>query len=433
MDAHSFRRRGFVAVLAALVASMIAWVPASADNPEDIPSDDAILQTSPDAEAETDLKDPLEELSDGVTDPTNSPTDNLDSAPDTEPILPDGHHSGLEHFDEESGEIELVPGADIEKVHEQMSEVPGVIPPGIPVDDGPPEDSEPGDPAMTFPQSSIQDPDPIGLVHGTYSFAYWMAWWTQGEIGYTPGVPCISLDPPDSNVCIAGGNGNRLNQQANVDYTLGDYPHRTIAQILYYDTSQNAYQACSGWMLNRQVLVTKGHCLKPPKSDDDGWDVYNTYTIRIAYDHANRTAAYTCGARNRSVPIDWGRSTSTASNTHDYNFGVIRLDCTTSGIGYMGYFWTTRDDEQYRRNYGWLSGHPGFTYQYRTNGFRTAQTAQRIFYDNVSDGGVSGGPRWNTRHDTCGVCVHAIHTHPGSGVLINETVFDLLYHWRHVW
>lgn len=185
------------------------------------------------------------------------------------------------------------------------------------------------------------------------------------------------------------------------------------------------------------------HCVAGPDGDAPpgvgqggtgglGWYPRSSYRIWIGYDHQNFTAWANCGAERRVTVQGWAQPGP--QNPHSFDYGGIQLDCSTSH-GHLGYWWSDSDSWQHARNYGLLSGHPGGEHQVMSEGYRTAQTSRRLFYDNPSAGGTSGGPRWNTSRTSCGHCAHAIHGGrfggDGRGVLISSQVFDNLYRWKH--
>jgi glutamyl endopeptidase len=193
---------------------------------------------------------------------------------------------------------------------------------------------------------------------------------------------------------------------------------------------------CSGWLVNRNTVVTAGHCVSPGTGT-----MYRrgTYEIAPGYNEAapNPTPYGVCGARRLYTNATW-RNTG----ADDYDYAAIKLDCTVpAAVGWYGY------GRNVALNNGiTVQGYPGdkpFGTQWRMSGRVTALQVRRVFYAIDTFGGQSGSPVWrnvNANCTHCGIAIHAYGVWVGGpppydsnnqGTRITTPVFNAITNWKN--
>lgn len=318
--------------------------------------------------------------------------------------------------------------ADVEKIHKQRTHVPAHAPEHAQVagEKGRHKGSSP-DGGIPREIEMAAHKEWILLLSYQAMLWYTVATSIVDNLAPLPPTPCVP-DPGTSH--CAGGTGDDTSASNTGWAPVNRYPFSTVARITYRDYDGDPW-SCSGFLIDSDKIVTNGHCLLGAgEADPDvgrGWYPRRSYTIEVAYDHQAGSSAHRCGAAKRVTVQGWSRPGPW--DPADYDYGVIELDCQTS-VGWMGYWWSTRDEHQFARDWGLISGHPGGARQVWSEGNRTGHTSSRLFNNNPAADGMSGGPRWNERRGACGSCAHSIHRDIGDSVLINEEVFDNLFRWK---
>jgi glutamyl endopeptidase len=208
------------------------------------------------------------------------------------------------------------------------------------------------------------------------------------------------------------------------------FPARATVIILF-----NGGFLCSGWLVNRNTVVTAGHCV----ADGDGTPLFDrtTYEIAPGYNEsANPKAPYgVCGARRLYTNAGWKNQ-----GRDDFDYGAIKLDCNVGNqTGFYGYSKNVAKDNRVT-----TQGYPGdkpFGTQWKMAGRVTVLQARRVFYKIDTFGGQSGSPVWrniNANCTHCGIAIHAygIYGSPpfstnNHGTRIINTVFQNITNWKN--
>jgi glutamyl endopeptidase len=192
---------------------------------------------------------------------------------------------------------------------------------------------------------------------------------------------------------------------------------------------------CSGWLVNRNTVVTAGHCV----ADGDGTPLFDRTTYQIApgyNESANPAAPYgVCGARRLYTIAGWKNQ-----GRDDFDYAAIKLDCNVGNqTGFYGY-----SKNVAKGNRVTTQGYPGdkpFGTQWKMPGRVTVLQARRVFYKIDTFGGQSGSPVWrniNANCTHCGIAIHAygIYGSPpfstnNHGTRIINTVFQNITNWKN--
>jgi glutamyl endopeptidase len=191
------------------------------------------------------------------------------------------------------------------------------------------------------------------------------------------------------------------------------YPARATVQILFKETPSGGFFLCSGWLVNKNTVVTAGHCVAP----GDGSALFPKSTYVIAPGKNGNTAPYgVCGAKALYTNATWK-----ASANDQYDYAAIKLDCNVgTTTGWYGYSKLVALNNPIT-----IEGYPGDKpsgTQWKMAGKVTVLQARRVFYKIDTFGGQSGSPVWRKIGTTCPVCGIAIHAYGvyGSGVTLNN-------------
>jgi glutamyl endopeptidase len=196
------------------------------------------------------------------------------------------------------------------------------------------------------------------------------------------------------------------------------YPYRAIAHIT------SSIGGCTGWLINRNTVVTAGHCLHNGR-----WAT----NVRVYPGRNGSSAPYGfCTARRLYSVVGW-----TVSRNRDYDYGAIKLNCTVgTRTGWFGFRWQSAS---LTGQPSYISGYPGdkpFGTQWRHNDRVRITQTRRLYYANDTFGGMSGSPVWNGNAgcNPCGIAIHAYGldgTGFNGGTRITQAVFNNLVAWRN--
>ena len=130
----------------------------------------------------------------------------------------------------------------------------------------------------------------------------------------------------------------------------------------------------------------------------------------------------------------------TQSSDDRYDYGAIKLNCSIGNTtGWYGFFWTTASLLNLPTI---INGYPGDKplEQWRSTDAVRATDTYRVFYQNDTVGGMSGGPVYYNRavRGLCSMAVHAYGIYDGPpfstnnhGTRIRQEVFNNLLAWRN--
>jgi glutamyl endopeptidase len=214
------------------------------------------------------------------------------------------------------------------------------------------------------------------------------------------------------------------------------YPARATVQILFTDVGDGFDYLCSGWLVNKNTVVTAGHCV--------------VGETKLAF---NKPATYRIipGANGAARPYGSCRATKLFTNNawfnnhnrDDYDYGAIKLDCNVgTTTGWYGYSKTVASGSAVT-----VEGYPGDKpsgTQWKMGGKVTTLQARRVFYKVDTFGGQSGSPVWRKIGTSCAACGVAIHAYgiygPGAptiyrtnnhGTRISTPVFQNITTWKN--
>jgi glutamyl endopeptidase len=209
------------------------------------------------------------------------------------------------------------------------------------------------------------------------------------------------------------------------------FPARATVLILF-----NGNHLCSGWLVNRDTVVTAGHCV----AEGDGSPLYarSAYEIAPGYDRsASPRAPYgVCGAKRLYTNATWKNQ-----GRDDFDYAAIKLDCNVGNqTGFFGYRRNVVQNNVVR-----VQGYPGdkpFGTQWQMGGRVTVLDPRRVFYDLDTAPGQSGSPVWRNVNENCprcGIAIHAYGTYGGAppysnnnhGTRITDPVFQNLTNWKN--
>ncbi len=210
------------------------------------------------------------------------------------------------------------------------------------------------------------------------------------------------------------------------------FPARATVLILF----EGGF-GCSGWLVNRDTVVTAGHCVSP--GGDSTMYRRRTYEIAPAYnDTAANPAPYgVCGARRLYTNNTWRNHAR-----DDFDYGAIKLDCLVPAeVGHYGYRRNVADDDRIT-----IQGYPAdkqYGTQWRMSGRVNLLQPRRIFYRIDTAAGQSGSPVWrnvNANCEFCGVGIHAygvddtgvgLYGRNNHGTRIIDSVFQNITNWKN--
>mgnify|MGYP000889151055 CR=1 FL=1 len=209
------------------------------------------------------------------------------------------------------------------------------------------------------------------------------------------------------------------------------YPHRAIGQLDIVLNGQMYY--CTGWLIDRNTVVTAGHCAYNPGGANDPIDSA-TFVAGRNHDGVTSYAPYGyCPVNGLWAPYGWRVEGKLA-----YDWAIMQLDCSVgTTVGWFGMYslpGTNRFAGTRARVQGYPMGDPSKPpgSQWRMADDIHHSTGRRLFYPIDTSGGQSGGPAFKWNRPSCGgPCVMGIHTYGtyegqpyNSGTRITASVFD---------
>jgi len=206
---------------------------------------------------------------------------------------------------------------------------------------------------------------------------------------------------------------------------LTDYPWRCIASLRITANDGSSWIG-TGWLVNRRVLLTAGHCVY--MADQGGW--VKQIEVIPGRNADNFPYGSCIATAFRSVQ-GW-----TTDRNRDYDYGAILLpdNCAYGDqLGWFGY--QVRDDDNLKTLTINISGYPGDkpdgTQWYESGAVKNVANFE-FEYDIDTTGGQSGSPVWISQDDGSryGVGVHTNGAANGnSATRITQEVCDNVAGW----
>lgn len=213
-----------------------------------------------------------------------------------------------------------------------------------------------------------------------------------------------------------------LGYDSRYQVTPSTYPERAVALITY-----NGNTHCTGWLIGKDTIVTAGHCVHGG-GISSRWG--STAAFRVYPGYSDGYAPYgSCNAKELYSSSGWIMSAE-----NDADIGLIKLDCSVgNSTGYFSYFAADSVDNTAVTVNGYPGDKADAHQQWASDGTISRSTANKLFYDNDTTGGMSGSPVWLRNNGNAWAI--GIHTNgedasfsPGSnsGTRISQDIFDLM-------
>lgn len=173
---------------------------------------------------------------------------------------------------------------------------------------------------------------------------------------------------------------------------------------------------CSGFLINRDTVVTAGHCVYW----NGAWAT--NYTVTPGRNGPSYKPFGTCTGTSADV---WSNTTWTSSYNSDYDYGMIKLRCDVgNSTGWMGWWYSS--GENLVNQYFYVEGFPGdkpYATMWWDGDTIASQSANRVRHRIDTFGGESGSPLYRYRSASEGLCagwcITGIHTTGNPGDNLN--------------
>ena len=176
-----------------------------------------------------------------------------------------------------------------------------------------------------------------------------------------------------------------------------DYPFSAIAYIEAH-ASCGCSWSCSGFMVNKDRLLTAAHCLVCSKHGQwaDRLDFYFGYNGRgYSYKYTGKWTAWS-GNLFRSGTDDFA-----------YDWGCVRLASDVGNTtGWFGTWWGM-SDSQYTNTWAYVAGYADGKIRY-DSGYVDSVSADNLYYTMDTVGGNSGGPVFDSDYYAIGIHVGTV-------------------------
>lgn len=186
------------------------------------------------------------------------------------------------------------------------------------------------------------------------------------------------------------------------------------ASIVHIETNKGG---CTGFLINRDTVVTAGHCVFRTGT----WATsYTVYPGRNGLDYKPYGS---CSGGSGDL---WSNTTWIGSENADYDYGMIKLTCDVgNSTGWMG--WWFNEGESLTNQYFFVEGFPGDKARgtmWWDGDTVTSQTVRRAWYLIDTAPGQSGSPLYRYRSGSEGLCagwcITGIHTTGDQGDARNK-------------
>jgi glutamyl endopeptidase len=204
-------------------------------------------------------------------------------------------------------------------------------------------------------------------------------------------------------------------------------PYRKIAQIYFKETTGGGTFICTGWFVNKNTIVTAGHCVHQGSGGSAGFYPVSTYKIYPGKNGSSNPYG-SCTAKSIWTNTGWAGGSGA-----QYDYGAIKLNCSIgTTTGWFGYFWQTATLVGKPAT---VTGYPGDKptgTMWKMSGSIGRNTTRQVSYSMDTAGGQSGSPVYYNRSG-CGWCSMAIHAYGASGsplmnsgTRITSTVYNFI-------
>jgi glutamyl endopeptidase len=203
------------------------------------------------------------------------------------------------------------------------------------------------------------------------------------------------------------------------------YPARATVLITFDDGR------CSGWMIGPDTVATAGHCVHTG-GPNGSW---RTGVVVYPGRNGDSSPYGSCTARTLHTVAGW-----IEGSDDRYDYGAVKLNCSIGNTtGWYGFFWTTGSLLNLPTI---INGYPGDKplEQWTSTDVVRETDDDRVFYQNDTFAGMSGGPVYYDRSGCgwCSMAIHAYGTYNGPpfsdnnhGTRIRQAVFDNLLAWKN--
>lgn len=262
---------------------------------------------------------------------------------------------------------------------------------------------------------TVLNPDNLSHSSGSYGTG------SQPEL---EGADMSSLTADSSQTTTAArvGQESVIGFDSRVQVNAQTYPYRATARITY-----NGLSHCTGWLVSSDTLVTAGHCVHGG-GPQGHWG--NTAAFRVFPGYSDGFAPYgSCTARELYTSNGWIQE-----GNDDADIGIIKLNCTIgNSTGYLSYFVANPVENVYITVNGYPSDRANGTQQWASDGRVNFATNKKLYYDNDTNGGMSGAPLWvyGSGNSIWSIGLHtngenAFSPGNNSGTRISQEIFDLI-------
>jgi glutamyl endopeptidase len=218
------------------------------------------------------------------------------------------------------------------------------------------------------------------------------------------------------------------------------YPARAIGQIEF--GQDGAQYICTGWLIDKNSILTSGHCSFTPDGVTGNVIDYASFAPgrnRLVDPYSS------CPVYEVFAPLAWRRDGSVKNDWSVMQLGTNNAGTVTTcdvgtTVGWFGISWTAGDNAL-TGDSATVQGYPGdkaFGTQWTMSGTIFKSTKQMVYYKMDTAGGQSGSPIFDPTGANCGgsPCGMAVHSYgvglagPGAnanaGPRITQTSFTTI-------
>ncbi len=226
-----------------------------------------------------------------------------------------------------------------------------------------------------------------------------------------PPLADLPIAPEVLQESVIGADGRTRETNTTI------YPHRAIGQLDIVEDGMRYY--CTGWLIDRNSVVTAGHCAYNPGGANDPIDLATFVPGR----NNNGVSSYApfgyCPVNALFAPYRWR-----VEGKRSDDWAIMQIDCDLgTTVGWFGMY-TLPGTNRFAGTRARVQGYPldkESGTQWQMTGSVYHSTDRRLFYPMDTAGGQSGSPVFKWNRPSCGSCVMAIHTASASGTPPNNS------------